>query len=112
MSTSHNTKPSSSKKPAQQAKKKQQQTQVRPLSPLALVGAIAAALLIAAVLLFVINSRVAAKPVPVVAITPTTAVVGAPAPTQPASSGVTQLGGFARGSPQAKVTVTEYGDFK
>lgn len=112
MPTSQGGKPPSGKKPAQPAKKKQQQPEVKPLSPLALVGAIVAAVLIAAVLLFVINNRMSANSAPAVAGVPTAVVAGVAGPTQATSSGTTQVSGFSRGDAQAKVTVTEYSDFK
>jgi hypothetical protein len=112
MPTSQGAKPPSGKKPAQPAKKKQQQPEVKPLSPLALAGAIVAAVLIAAVLLFVINNRVAANPAPSGVVVPTAIAAGVPGPTQATSSGTTQVSGFAKGNAQAKVTVTEYSDFK
>jgi hypothetical protein len=106
------------KKPVRAAGRKaavpprRQPTEVQKISPLALAGAIGAALLIAAILLFVINSRLnpAAAPAPTATVTTTTGGV-APA-TQATTGGVTLLGGFSLGNAQAKVTFTEFADFK
>lgn len=93
-------------------------TEVQKISPLALAGAIGAALLIAAILLFVINSRLNGAAAPAPAGTPTTAagviptIAANPPATQATSGGVTLLGGFAKGNAQAKVTFTEFADFK
>jgi protein-disulfide isomerase len=88
------------------------QATVQPISPLGLVGAIAIALVIAGILLFVINSRInAASPLPVDVTTIATVVPGST--TQPTVVAPTvQVSGFTKGNPDAKVTVTEYGDFK
>lgn len=84
--------------------------EVRPISPLGLIGAIAAALVIAAILLFVINSRInAARPATTPVVAQPTAVQTGSGQT-PATS--TQVSGFSKGNAQAKVTVTEFGDFK
>jgi len=92
-------------------------TEVQPVSPVGLVISIAAALVIAFILLFVINARINAnQPAAALAAPTKTAVAAAPAaptsPPQKASSDITQVGGFAKGNPQAKVTVIEYADFK
>jgi protein-disulfide isomerase len=92
-------------------------TEVQPISSAGLIISIFAALVIAGVLLFVINTRMnAARPA---AQAPTPTVVAAanppaatvPAAQQPASSSTT-LGGFSKGNAQAKVTVVEYSDYK
>jgi len=85
---------------------------VQPISPLGLVGAIAIALVIAGILLFVINSRInAAAPVfPTAVPASATTVPGSAA--QPTVASAVQVSGFTKGNPAAKVTITEYGDFK
>ncbi len=86
-------------------------TEVQPISPLGLAGAVGAAVLIAAVLLFVINTRLSGSMPVAVAPTPTTVVV-APANTPPpAAPQPVGSGGFSKGSADAKVTVVEYSDF-
>jgi len=95
-------------------------TAVQPISRFGLVAAIGSALVIAAILLFVINTRLnAAKPAPATptapraaVATPTTASVSGPSAPSGASAGITQVGGFAKGNPQAKVTVIEFADFR
>ncbi len=79
--------------------------EVRPISPLGLFGAIAAALVIAAILLFVINSRINAA-------NPAAPTARPPAATTPATGTTSAVSGFAQGNANAKVTVTEFGDFK
>lgn len=64
-------------------------------STLGLIGAVIAALAIAAVLLFVINQR-----------------QGNPGATTPGQSARVSQGGFVKGNPDAKVVVDEYGDFQ
>ena len=95
--------------------------EVQKISPLALAGGIGAALIIAAILLFVINSRLngAATPTPTTASRTATPNVAGVIPTiatsasgQTAGTGVTLLGGFSLGNAQAKVTFTEFADFK
>jgi hypothetical protein len=109
-----------SKKPLPVSGKKQapsqrrQPTEVQKVSPLALVGGIGAALIIAAILLFVINARLSSSATPApTAATPISGVVPTIA-TSPGgqTSGVTLLGGFSKGNAQAKVTLTEFADFK
>jgi len=116
--------PKQAKKPAPSARR--QPAGVQPLSPLGLVGAIGAALIIAAILLFVINARInASKPATPAAtatpvLRPSTATPGGAAPTiatntqapQPTAPGATLTGGFSKGNAQAKVTFTEFADFK
>jgi hypothetical protein len=100
-------------------------TEVQPISPLGVLGAILIAVAIAGVLLFVINTRIngsrAAAPTPTVAPlavkTPSGAATATPlAVNAPAGAATvpafTQVGGFSRGDASAKVTVTEFGDFK
>ncbi len=100
------------KKPTpRQATPYRKTAEVKPISPVGLIGAIAAALVIAAILLFVINSRLnAARPSAPVA-TPSVAAVTTPSADTPAAS-TTGGSGFSEGNTQAKVTVTEFGDFK
>lgn len=84
---------------------------VQPISPLGLVGAIAIALVIAGILLFVINSRInAAATAPVDVTARATVLPGTIG--QPTVALTVQMAGFTKGDPSAKVTVTEYGDFK
>lgn len=105
------------KQPPKQAKQpasaqRRASTQVQPISPVGLILSIVAALVIAGILLFVINSRInAARPAPSPSAPAAVAPTAADASSSQ-SSGLTQLGGFAKGSAQAKVTVTEFSDFK
>jgi hypothetical protein len=102
--------PARSKKPTPAARR--QAAEVKPMSPLGLVGAVVAALAIAAILLFVINTRInSAKPAPTIAA-PTAAVKVATATPAGSAGGVTQTGGFSKGNAAAKVTFTEFADFK
>jgi hypothetical protein len=116
MSKNTGTKPPSSKSTPAPAKKppassrRSSTAEVKPISPVGLVGAIAAALVIAAILLFVINSRINAANQPATATGGATVVAGATNQAgQPAKS---QSSGFTKGSASAKVVVDEYGDFK
>ncbi len=113
------------KSPASKQRRKQPQAsrsqaaEVQSISPLGLIGAVGAALVIAAVLLFVINARInAAKPAP--AATAPTATVPAAAATRATTAAAAQAtlpsttltGGFSMGNAQAKVTFTEFADYK
>jgi hypothetical protein len=87
------------------------------MSPVGLIGAIVAALVVAAILLFVINTRLnAATPVAPApqAAAPTVAAAVPTIPSAPAatSGDVTLTGGFTKGNPQAKVVFTEFADFQ
>ncbi len=91
MATSRSTKRSSQRQPARPGQKP---GQVQPPSPLGLVIAVIAALAIAAIVLFVVNSRMTASP-------------------QVAQGGTARGdGGFVKGSAQARVTLVEYSDFQ
>ena len=93
MSTSRGTKPASTSRRAT-AGPAQKPGQVQSPSPLGLIGAVIAALAIAAIVLFVVNTRVTSSRPPVETVT---------------SRGD---GGFVKGSAQAKVTMVEYSDFQ
>lgn len=87
-------------------------TEVQPISPLGVLGAVLVAVAIAAVLLFVINTRISGSRPAAPTATPIALPTVAPLAAATAPQGVTQLGGFSKGNASAKVTVTEYADYK